>query len=185
MRLMNANCRIENFMNSSSQTSVIYRYLDLLAESSVRVQQCCDQLENQLAGTRDELTQSKRRSNEPNIFLTSAKNDLERSRQRCAELDRRLVSIQNELSQSHKRFDEINRRFVATQNELMQSRGRELPKKSPENDYSENRIPDNVGDKSGHLCRYCGSTNLMFSNVNNKPHYCYGCRRHLLSIFDR
>lgn len=127
---MSDHSRIEGFMSSSSQTSVIYRYLDLLAESSVRVQQCCDQLENQLASTRDELMQGKRRSNEPNIFLTSAKNDLERSRQRCAELERRLVSVQNQLSQSHKRCDELDRRLVATQNELLQSRSKESPGKS-------------------------------------------------------
>ena len=166
-------------MNSSNQTSVIYRYLDLLAESSVRVQQRCDQLENQLASTRDELTQSKRRSNEPNIFLTSAKNDLEWSRQRCAELDRRLVGIQSQLSQSQKRCDDLDRRLVATQNELMQSRSKESPGKSLKNDDSSKGVFGDGSNKSRRLCVYCGSTNLMFSNLDGKPSYCYGCKKSL------
>lgn len=176
---MSDHSRIEGFMSSSSQTSVIYRYLDLLAESSVRVQQCCDQLENQLASTRDELTQSKRRSDEPNIFLTSAKNDLEWSRQRCAELDRRLVGTQNELSQSQKRCDELNRRLVATQNELLQSRSKESPGKSLKNDDLPKGIFGDGSNKTRRLCVYCGSKNLMLSNLDSKPSYCYGCKKSL------
>ena len=179
MKLMSDLSKIESFMSSSSQTSVIFRYLDLLAESSVRIQAHCDELTNQLANTRDELAQSKRRASEPNLFLNSAKNDLERSRQRCAELDRRLASTQSELSQTQKRCDELNRRLVATQNELIQSRSKASPEKSPKTDVSLNKVFGSSYDKSGRLCRYCGSTNLMFSNANNKPHYCYACRKHL------
>jgi septal ring factor EnvC (AmiA/AmiB activator) len=166
-------------MSSSSQTSVIFRYLDLLAESSVRIQVRCDEVENRLACTVDELAQSKRRSSEPNVLLNTAKNDLERSRQRCADLDRRLAGIQTELSQTQKRCDDLNRRLVATQNELIQSRSKASPEKSPKNDDSIKKVFGDGYDKSGRLCRYCGSTNLMFSNATNKPHYCYSCRKHL------
>ena len=176
---MNDNCRIESFMNSSSKTSVIFRYLDLLAESSVRIQAHCDELEIRLASAVDELAQGKRRSNEPNIFLTSVKNDLEWSRQRCAELDRRLVGTRNELSKSQKRCDDLNRRLVAAQNELMQSRSKALPQQSPKNDDSVRRVFLDVSNKSRRVCVHCGSTNLMFSNSDGKSKYCYDCKRYL------
>lgn len=176
---MSDNSRIDDFMNSSSQTSVIFRYLDLLAESSVRIQAHCDELESRLASAVDELAQGKRRSNEPNIFLTSAKNDLEWSRQRCAELDRRLVGTQNELSQSQKRCDDLNRRLVATQNELMQSRSKASPEQSPKTDDSVRRVFRDVSNKSRRVCVNCGSTNLMFSDAGRKPRYCYDCKRYL------
>ncbi len=166
-------------MSSSSQNSVIFRYLDLLAESSVRIQAHCDELTNQLTSTRDELAQSKRRSSEPNAILNSARNDLDRSQQRCAELDRRLAGIQIQLWESQKRCHDLDRRLVATQNELMESRSKASPEKSPKTDDSVKKIFGDSYEKSDRLCRYCGSTNLMFSNANNKPHYCYGCRKHL------
>lgn len=166
-------------MSSSSQNSVIYRYLDLLAESSARVQAHCDELTNQLTNTRDELAQSKRRSSEPNVFLNIAKNDLERSRQRCAELDRRLAGIQNELSKSQKRCDDLDRRLVATQNELIQSRSKALPEQSLKTDGSVRRVFLDVSNKSRRVCVHCGSTNLMFSDAGRKSRYCYDCKRYL------
>ena len=175
---MRDNFEIENCMNSFSQTSVIYRYLDLLAESSVRIQTHCDELESRLTSAVDELAQSKQRSSESNS-ISSVQNDLERSRQRCAELDRRLASTQNELSQSQKRCDELNRRLIATQNELMQSRSKESPGKSLKNDDSSKGVFGDGSNKSKRLCVYCGSTNLMFSNLDNKPSYCYGCKKSL------
>ena len=176
---MSDHSRIESFMSSSSQNSVIFRYLDLLAESSVRIQVHCDELTNQLTNTRDELAQSKRRASEPNLFLNSAKNDLERSRQRCAELDRRLAGVQTELSQSQKRCDDLNRRLVATQNELMQSRSKASPEQSPKTDDSARRVFRDVSNKSRRVCVNCGSTNLMFSDAGRKPRYCYDCKRYL------
>ena len=176
---MTDHSRIESFMSSSSQNSVVFRYLDLLAESSVRIQVRCDELTNQLTNTRDELAQSKRRSSEPNILLNTAKNDLERSRQRCAELDRRLAGVQTELSQTQKRCDDLNRRLVATQNELMQSRVKASPEKSPKKDDSVKGVFGDVSNKHRRLCTHCGSTNLMFSDAGSKPRYCYDCKRYL------
>lgn len=171
--------RIEGFMHSLSQTSVIFRYLDLLAESSVRIQERCDELTNQLTNTRHELAQSKRHSSEPNILLNSARNDLERSRQRCADLDRRLAGAQSELSQSQKRCDDLTRRLVATQNELMQSRSKASPEKSPKKDDSVKGVFGDGSNKHRRLCTNCGSTNLMFSGADSKPYYCYGCMKYL------